>query len=65
MRVRGGEREGGRREEEEREAQKQPAAGARHTFLGSSRFRRWDRATGKLCVRASAFMEFEQDTDIL
>lgn len=39
----------------------EPRSAARHTFLGSSRFRWWNRTTGKLCVCASAFMEFQKD----
>lgn len=38
----------------------EPRSAARHTFLGSSRFRWWNRTTGKLCVCASAFMEFQK-----
>lgn len=45
-------------ERRRKEGDGKPHSAARHTFLGSSRFRRWNGATWKLCVCASAFMEF-------
>lgn len=52
------EREANQREEERRG--EKPQSAARHTFLGSPWFRRWNRAARKLCMCASALMEFER-----
>lgn len=36
----------------------------RHTFLGSSRFQRWNRATWKLSMCATAFIELRKENQI-